>query len=202
VLSGQRRPEIARADGVAMAAECITSLLPTAERWGVTLVLENHYKDGYWQYPEFAQRADVFLELLDAIPASPFFGVNYDPSNALIAGDDPLALLEAVKGRVVSMHASDRYLEGGTSTTCGGRTPAATPGTRPCCGTASSGAASTTTTRSSAPCGASASGAGSASRTATTRRRGWSTCACRRSSCAPRWPSTACPDPTRKQPHG
>jgi sugar phosphate isomerase/epimerase len=113
VLSGQRRPGVARADGVAMAAECITSLLPAAERWGVTLVLENHYKDGYWQYPEFAQRADVFLELLDAIPASPFFGVNYDPSNALIAGDDPLALLEAVKGRVVSMHASDRYLEGG-----------------------------------------------------------------------------------------
>jgi sugar phosphate isomerase/epimerase len=40
--------------------------------------------------------------------------VNYDPSNAIIAGDDPLALLEAVAPRVVSMHASDRYLEGGT----------------------------------------------------------------------------------------
>src|SRR5262249_38793455 len=41
------------------------------------------------------------------------FGVQYDPSNALVAGDDPVSLLEAVADRVVSMHASDRYLEPG-----------------------------------------------------------------------------------------
>jgi len=114
VLSGQRREDVSRADGVRMVVDCITALLPHAERHGVTLILENHYKDGYWQYPEFAQKMDVFLELLDAIPASPWFGVNYDPSNAIIAGDDPIALLEAVKHRVVTMHASDRYFEGGT----------------------------------------------------------------------------------------
>lgn len=114
VLSGQRRAEVSRADGVRMAADCIGACLPHAERHGVTLVLENHYKDGYWDFPEFAQKSDVFLELLDAIPPSPWFGVNFDPSNALIAGEDPLALLEAVKARVVSMHASDRYFEGGT----------------------------------------------------------------------------------------
>jgi sugar phosphate isomerase/epimerase len=113
VLSGQARAGLGRPEGVRMAAECIAALLPEAERYGVTLVLENHYKDGYWLYPEFAQKQDVFLELLAAIPESPFFGVNYDPSNALIAGDDPIALLEAVKHRVVTMHASDRYFEGG-----------------------------------------------------------------------------------------
>ena len=114
VLSGQRRADVSRNDGVRMAAECITSLLPHAERHGVTLVLENHYKDGYWDFPEFAQKQDVFLELLAAVPPSPWFGVNYDPSNAIIAGDDPIELLEAVKTRVVSMHASDRYFVGGT----------------------------------------------------------------------------------------
>jgi len=114
VLSGQRRPNVGRAEGVRWAAECITACLPHAERHGVTLILENHYKDGYWTQPEFAQKRDVFLELLGAIPDHPHFGVNYDPSNALIAGDDPLELLEAVKHRVVSMHASDRYLAGGT----------------------------------------------------------------------------------------
>ena len=114
VLSGQQRAEVSRADGVRMAADCIGACLPHAECHGVTLVLENHYKDGYWDFPEFAQKSDVFLELLDAIPPSPWFGVNFDPSNALIAGEDPLALLEAVKTRVVSMHASDRYFEGGT----------------------------------------------------------------------------------------
>ena len=113
VLSGQRNPEVARADGVALAARAINALLPFAQEHGVTLILENHYKDGYWDYPEFAQKMDVFLELLDAIPDHPNFGVNYDPSNAIIAGDDPIELLEKVKTRVVSMHASDRFFEGG-----------------------------------------------------------------------------------------
>lgn len=114
VLSGQRRPEVSIDDGVRYAAECITALLPYAEKMDVTLILENHYKDGYWDFPEFAQKSDVFLKLLSSIPQSPHFGVNYDPSNAVIAGEDPIALLEAVKERVVTMHASDRYFEGGT----------------------------------------------------------------------------------------
>ncbi len=113
VLSGQRRPQVSRSDGIHMAADCIASLLPFARSQGVTLILENHYKDGFWEFPEFAQQQEVFLQLLEQIPHSPHFGVNYDPSNAIIAGDNPIALLEAVKHRVVSMHASDRYFEGG-----------------------------------------------------------------------------------------
>jgi sugar phosphate isomerase/epimerase len=115
VLSGQRNPDIPRAEGVRLAAESIVALLPHAEAHGITLVLENHYKDQYWQYPEFAQKQEVFLELLNAIPPSPWFGVNYDPSNVVIAAEDPIELLEAVKDRVVTMHASDRYFEGGTA---------------------------------------------------------------------------------------
>ena len=115
VLSGQRRPELSVEEGVKLAAECIAACLPHAEKCGVTLILENHYKDGYWQFPEFAQKHEVFLQLLAAIPRSTFFGVNYDPSNAIIAGDDPLALLNDVKERVVTMHASDRYFVGGTA---------------------------------------------------------------------------------------
>ena len=115
VLSGQRRPDVSTGDGIRYAAECITACLYCAAQHGVTLILENHYKDGYWQYPELAQKKEVFLELLAAIPPSPHFGVNYDPSNAIIAGDDPIALLEDVKERVVTMHASDRYLEAGAT---------------------------------------------------------------------------------------
>lgn len=114
VLSGQRRPEVSLHDGIRYAAECIQDLLPHAQSQEVTLTLENHYKDGYWEYPELAQKREAFLDLLAAIPHSPWFGVNYDPSNALIAGDDPIALLEAVKTRVVTMHASDRYFAGGS----------------------------------------------------------------------------------------
>jgi len=115
VLSGQRYPEVERREGIAHVAECINSLAPVAREHGVVLGLENHYKDGFWRYPEFAQKQDVFLELLAAIPEREYFGVQYDPSNAIVAGDDPVALLEAVADRVVSMHASDRYLEPGAS---------------------------------------------------------------------------------------
>ena len=79
----------------------------------IVLGLENHFKDGFWEYPEFAQKMDIFLELLDAIPEREYFGVQYDPSNAIVAGDDPLELLRAVADRVVSMHASDRFLADG-----------------------------------------------------------------------------------------
>ncbi len=113
VLSGQRRPGLARKDGVAQVVRVLKSLLPFAEERGVILTLENHYKDNYWEFPEFAQKMDVFVEIVEQIE-SPWFGVNFDPSNAILAGEDPLALLERVKERVVTMHASDRFLKSGT----------------------------------------------------------------------------------------
>ncbi len=113
VLSGQRRPELSREEGLRYAAESIEACLPHAARCGVTLILENHYKDDYWAHPEFAQKIDAFCDLVDMIH-SPSFGVNYDPSNAILAGDEPLELLQRVKHRVVTMHASDRYLIEGT----------------------------------------------------------------------------------------
>ena len=38
--------------------------------------------------------------------------MQYDPSNTLLAGEDPVAFLRKVKHRVVTMQASDRYLKG------------------------------------------------------------------------------------------
>ncbi len=113
VLSGQRRRELSREAGVAQVVRVIKNLLPFAEQHGVVLNMENHYKDNYWKYPEFAQKMDVFAAIVDQID-SPWFGVNYDPSNTILAGEDPLELLERVKHRVVTMHASDRYLKTGT----------------------------------------------------------------------------------------
>jgi sugar phosphate isomerase/epimerase len=114
VLSGQRYPSVPRAQGVEWVVESIKSLLPVAKEYDILLVMENHYKDGFWKYPEFAQKMDVFLEIINAIDDD-YFGVQYDPSNAIVAGDDPIELLKLVVGRVKSMHASDRYLEPGAT---------------------------------------------------------------------------------------
>ena len=115
VLSGQRYPELGREQGVAWVVDAITQLLPVARGQDVILGMENHYKDGFWIHPEFAQKKDVFLEIINAIPDRQYFGVQYDPSNAIVAGDDPIQLLRDVADRVVSMHASDRYLAEGAT---------------------------------------------------------------------------------------
>jgi sugar phosphate isomerase/epimerase len=113
VLSGQRRPGLSTEAGIAQVVRVIKGLLPIAEKNGVILSMENHYKDSYWRYPEFAQKMAIFTAIIEQID-SPWLGVNYDPSNTLLAGEDPLEMLNRVKYRVVSMHASDRYLSGGT----------------------------------------------------------------------------------------
>jgi sugar phosphate isomerase/epimerase len=113
VLSGQRRPGLSVDEGVELAAQCIEACLPYAAQQNITLILENHYKDDFWEYPEFAQKMNVFCQLVERIH-HPNFGVNYDPSNAYLAGEDPIELLKRVSHRVVTMHASDRYLKEGT----------------------------------------------------------------------------------------
>jgi sugar phosphate isomerase/epimerase len=115
VLSGQRRPGISVEQGSEWVIDCIEQLLPVAREYDVVLGMENHYKDGFWEYPEFAQKKEVFLHILEAISDRKHFGVQYDPSNAIIAGDDPLDWLAAVQDRIVSMHASDRWLEAGAT---------------------------------------------------------------------------------------
>jgi sugar phosphate isomerase/epimerase len=113
VLSGQRRPGLSTEMAIAQVVRVIKDLLPIAEEHGVILSMENHYKDSFWRYPEFAQKMEIFTAIIGQID-SPWLGVNYDPSNTLLAGEDPLELLDRVKHRVVSMHASDRYLTSGT----------------------------------------------------------------------------------------
>src|SRR5262245_55498710 len=115
VLSGQRHPGVSRERGLEWAVRGIEAVLPVARECGVVLGLENHYKDSFWKYPEFAQKKDVFLDLVNAIADREHFGVQYDPSNAIVAGDDPIELLRAVADRVVSMHASDRFLAEGAT---------------------------------------------------------------------------------------
>jgi sugar phosphate isomerase/epimerase len=115
VLSGQRYPEVSWEQGREWVLEAIHELLPLARELGIVLGMENHYKDGFWQYPEFAQKMDRFIAIIDAVDDKEHFGTQYDPSNAIVAGDDPIELLRKTADRVVSMHASDRYLAEGTT---------------------------------------------------------------------------------------
>lgn len=115
-LSGQKRPGLDTEATIVQVVRCIEACLPEAEQCGVNLVIENHFKDGCWTYSEFAQKMELFLRIVNAID-SPVFGVQYDPSNTFVAGEDPIALLDLVLPRVKTMHASDRFLEEGYEVT-------------------------------------------------------------------------------------
>jgi sugar phosphate isomerase/epimerase len=112
-LSGQNRPGLDQKKAMGWCVEMIRDAVAYAEEKQIVINIENHYKDGYWEYPEFALRSEIFLEIIEQID-SPCFGVNFDPSNTIVAGEDPIELLEKIKSRVVTMHASDRYLMGGS----------------------------------------------------------------------------------------
>ncbi|MDQ2840739.1 MAG: sugar phosphate isomerase/epimerase, partial [Acidobacteriota bacterium] len=77
ILSGQRYPEVEWEQGKDWVIHAIHELLPVAREHDVVLGMENHYKDGFWQYPEFAQKMDRFVAIVNEIEDRKFFGVQY-----------------------------------------------------------------------------------------------------------------------------
>jgi sugar phosphate isomerase/epimerase len=106
VTAGQAHPETSVKDGIAWAADGISNLIDHAGNLGVQLAYENHAKPGAWTYTDFSQPPEIFLEILSRVP-SPLLGVNFDTGNATAFAGDPLAFLNLVLGRVVSVHAAD-----------------------------------------------------------------------------------------------
>jgi sugar phosphate isomerase/epimerase len=106
VTAGQAHPETSSQDGINWAANGLSQLVETAGNLGVQLAYENHAKPGAWQYTDFSQPPEKFLEILSRVP-SPCLGVNFDTGNATAFASDPVAFLKQIVKRVVSVHASD-----------------------------------------------------------------------------------------------
>src|SRR5262245_41051338 len=94
-LSGQRHPGVSDEQGVAWAAEGLRRVAADGDRVGVRVAIENHTKSFFWQYFDFAQRGEVFVQLLDALRDSSV-GVNFGTANPLVANEDTLELFERV----------------------------------------------------------------------------------------------------------
>ncbi|MCH7728301.1 MAG: TIM barrel protein, partial [Planctomycetes bacterium] len=111
VLSGQRRPEVSREDGLRYAADSIRACIPHAQDRGVTLTIENHYKDNYWTYPEFAQQMDVFCELVEMID-SPSVRLHLDVK-AMSAEEKPIPdIIRDCAQHLEHFHANDANRRG------------------------------------------------------------------------------------------
>ena len=76
----------------------LTSVLRTAERYGVEIGIEPH---------QSISRTTAGLCRIGSLVDSPFLKFNYDTGNAFLAGEDPYEGLEAVLGRLAHVHAKD-----------------------------------------------------------------------------------------------
>jgi sugar phosphate isomerase/epimerase len=106
VIAGQAHPETGRDEGIGWAAGSLRNLVAFSQGTGVTVVYENHDQAGVMQYMDFSAPEDVFLAIYEATAGSSL-GINYDMANAVVHSPDPLALLDRVMPRVVTLHASD-----------------------------------------------------------------------------------------------
>jgi sugar phosphate isomerase/epimerase len=111
VTAGQAHPETGRSEGIAWAADGLRRLVDSTRGLGVTPVYENHAKPGAWTFTDFSQPPEIFMEMVRRT-ADVGLGVNFDTGNAAAFAADPLALLDQVIHRVVSVHASDTAVRG------------------------------------------------------------------------------------------
>lgn len=106
VTAGQNHPGIEREEGMRWVEDGFRQALDEAERQGITLAYENHTKGAPWQYWDFSQPTEIFLEILDALSDTPL-GVCFDTANPLVLNEDVLELLDKVIDRVVVLHVFD-----------------------------------------------------------------------------------------------
>jgi len=107
VTAGCVHEGVAREDSIRWAVENLSRLGDHAEARGVKLGFENHYRDKRWTSNDFCFHTAEFLDVFEGLRDTPV-GVNFDASNQLMTGEDPLPVLEVVKHKVWHMHASDR----------------------------------------------------------------------------------------------
>jgi sugar phosphate isomerase/epimerase len=120
VTAGQAHPQTGRNEGVDWAVEGLSRLTESVKDSGVQLVYENHAKPGAWQYTDFSQPPQIFLEIVRQT-ADCDLGINFDTANAATFAEDPIALLESVVERVISIHASDSSTRGALNHTLLGK---------------------------------------------------------------------------------
>lgn len=106
VTAGQNHPGTEREDGVRWVVDGFRHALDEAAKHGITLAYENHTKGAPWQYWDFSQPSEIFLEILDALSDTPL-GVCFDTANPLVLNEDVLELLDKVIDRVVVLHVFD-----------------------------------------------------------------------------------------------
>jgi len=118
VTAGQEHPGQSACDSLIWCAESLTRVADEAHRVGVTVALENRYRDPRWSNIGFAAQTCDLLALLDSTSDSPL-SVCFNTGAPLMVAEDPLSALEPVADRVHCLHVADRFPGQQTQTVLG-----------------------------------------------------------------------------------
>lgn len=106
--TGQAHPGLGESEGLELVSGALARLAEYARSLRIKIAVENHFRDRMVaELPDFAQRKDTFLKLVQMLRDTPVM-VNLDCSNPLMVGESAMDILPAVRDRLVSVHASDR----------------------------------------------------------------------------------------------
>ena len=86
--------------------ECFESCVKKAEKFGISLLLENHAKPGAWERHDFDFKTSRFLKLVELTEHLPLW-INFDTANTYAYGDNAPLIFEKVYKRVRSIHIND-----------------------------------------------------------------------------------------------
>lgn len=95
---GIRPPWVPLDEAFAVMKYTLSTVLRTAERYGVFIGIEPHQR--------ISKTTEGLLRIATLVP-SPFLRVNYDTGNAYLGGQDPYEGLKAVSSLLVHVHAKD-----------------------------------------------------------------------------------------------
>jgi len=112
VTAGQAHPETAVDQGVGWVVDKLRAASDVADKFGVTLVYEDHSKPGAWDYMDFSLQPEIFLRVVDGVRGSSV-RVNFDTANILVAGHDTtVEVLEQVLDLVETIHVAETAEKG------------------------------------------------------------------------------------------
>ena len=107
ITAGQDHPGTGVEEGVLWAVENFKAVVPTAEKFGVQLVYEDHSKPGAWDYMDFSLQPEIFLRIADAIRDTGI-KINFDTANIQVAGHETtVEVLEKVIDMVETIHVAE-----------------------------------------------------------------------------------------------
>jgi len=112
ITAGQAHPGTSEEEGIMWTVDYFKKAAPISDKYGITLVYEDHSKPGAWDYMDFSNPPHIFLEIARQIKDTSI-GINFDTANILVAGEDKtIEVLDKVIDKVKTIHVAETGTKG------------------------------------------------------------------------------------------